>query len=65
MRADKYFAEKYGSRTKAAKAAEAGLILVNGKPVKPNDDVQEGQNVVFLQSSLQYVSDGGLNLSAQ
>ena len=62
MRADKYFAEKFGSRTKAAQAAEAGLILVDGKPIKPKDEVKEGQNVVFLQKSLQYVSNGGYKL---
>ena len=34
MRADKFFAEKFGSRTKAAEAIERGLVLVNGKPVR-------------------------------
>ncbi|MBR2903685.1 MAG: TlyA family RNA methyltransferase [Clostridia bacterium] len=62
MRADKYFAEKFGSRTKAAKAAETGLILVNGRPIKPNDEIKEGQEIVFLQPSLRYVSDGGYKL---
>lgn len=62
MRADKFFAEKFGSRTKAAQAAEAGLILVDGKPVKPKDEVKEGQEVVFLQQTLRYVSAGGYKL---
>lgn len=39
MRADKFFAEKFGSRTKAAEAIERGLVLVNGKPVRPKDEV--------------------------
>ena len=62
MRADKFFAEKFGSRTKAAQAAEAGLILVDGKPVKPKDEVNEGQEVVFLQDNFKYVSNGGFKL---
>ena len=57
-----FFAEKFGSRTKAARAAEAGLILVDGKPVRPKDEVEEGQEVVFLQENLKYVSNGGYKL---
>ena len=34
MRADKFFAEKFGSRTKSAEAIEKGLVLVNGKTIK-------------------------------
>ena len=41
MRADKFFAEKFGSRTKAAEMIEKGLILINGKPIKPKTEVSE------------------------
>lgn len=30
MRADKYFAERYGSRTKAAEAIERGWVITPG-----------------------------------
>ena len=39
MRADKYFAEKFGSRTKAAEAIEKGLVLVNGAPIKAKTEI--------------------------
>ena len=35
MRADKFFAEKFGSRTKAAEAIEKGLVLVTARKLKP------------------------------
>lgn len=61
MRADKFFAEKFGSRTKAAQAIEAGIVLVDGKPIKPKDEVKEGQEVRFVEQ-LKYVSNGGYKL---
>lgn len=35
MRADKYFSEKFGSRTKAAEAIERGLVLKTGNRFDP------------------------------
>ena len=49
MRADKFFAEKFGSRTKAAEAIERGLVLVNGKPVRPKDEVAPSDDFRFIQ----------------
>ncbi len=63
MRADKFFAEKFGSRTKAAEAIEKGLVLVNGKPVLPKTDVKEGDDVQFPQAEEYFVSNGGYKLS--
>ncbi len=62
MRADKYFAEKYGSRTKSAEAIEKGLVLVNGKVIKPKDEIQETDVVTFLDGVQTYVSNGGYKL---
>ncbi|MBQ8428324.1 MAG: TlyA family RNA methyltransferase, partial [Clostridia bacterium] len=62
MRADKFFAEKFGSRTKAAQAIESGLVLVNGKQIKPKDEVKGGQEILFLESQFRYVSNGGYKL---
>lgn len=62
MRADKYFAEKFGSRTKSAEAIEKGLVLVNGKAVKPKDEIKETDEVVFIDNVQTYVSNGGYKL---
>ena len=48
MRADKYFADKFGSRTKAAEAIEKGLIVVNGKQIKPKSDVTYEDDISFI-----------------
>ena len=50
MRADKYFAEKYGSRTKAAEAIEKGWVLVNGKKIRPKDEIKE------IRKMMDYIS---------
>lgn len=63
MRADKYCAEKYGSRTKAAQAIVRGEVLVNGKTVRPADEIGEKDEVVFLAPQEHYVSNGGYKLS--
>ena len=47
MRADKYFAEKFGSRTKAAEAIEKGLVLIGGKRIRPKDEVKEDEEISF------------------
>ncbi len=62
MRADKYFAEKYGSRTKAAEAIERGLVLVNGKPIKAKTEIKENDVITFVEAEEQFVSNGGYKL---
>lgn len=62
MRADKFFAEKFGSRTKAKAALEKGLVLRFGKLVSPTDSVNETDNFIFL-SAESYVSGGGKKLA--
>lgn len=61
MRADKFFAEHFHSRTKAAEALEKGLVLRKGKALKPADRVEEGEEFTFLDD-LRYVSNGGYKL---
>ena len=63
MRADKYFAEKFGSRTKAAEALEKGLVLVNGRPPKPKEEIRETDEIVFIAPDEYYVSNGGYKLA--
>ncbi len=63
MRADKFFAERFGSRTKAAEAIEKGLVLINGKPIKPKTEVLETDTVSFVDSEENYVSNGGYKLA--
>lgn len=63
MRADKYFAEKFGSRTKAAEAIEKGLIQINGKTPKPKDEIRETDEIVFITPDEYYVSNGGYKLA--
>lgn len=63
MRADLFFKDKFGSRTKAAEAIEKGQILVNGKPIRPKDEVKEGDEVAFLIPEEVYVSNGGYKLA--
>ncbi len=63
MRADKFFAEKFGSRTKSAEAIEKGLILVNGKTIRPKDEIKEKDEIVILTASERFVSNGGYKLS--
>lgn len=62
MRADKYFAEKFGSRTKAAEHIEKGLVLINGKRVKPKDEIKETDVITFIDNVQTYVSNGGYKL---
>lgn len=62
MRADKFFAEKYGSRTKAAEAIEKGLVLVNGKEIKPKHEVNEEDLITFVEAVETFVSNGGYKL---
>ena len=62
MRADKVFSEKFGSRTKAAEAIEKGLVLVNGKPVKPKTEIKETDVITFVEAEVSFVSNGGYKL---
>ena len=62
MRADKYFAEHFGSRTKAAEALERGLVLINGKPVKPKTEIKETDVFTFVEATELFVSNGGYKL---
>ena len=62
MRADKFFADKYGSRTKSAEAIERGLILVNGKPIKAKTEIKETDTITFIEAEESFVSNGGYKL---
>lgn len=62
MRADKYFAHKFGSRTKAAQALRKGIVLQNGKPISPDTEVREGDAFFFLQEE-SFASNGGYKLA--
>lgn len=62
MRIDKYLADKYGSRTKAAQAVEHGYVLVNGKAVNPSFNVDENDDINFIKADESYVSLGGYKL---
>ena len=61
MRADKYFKEYFGSRSKAQNALGRGLVLRRGKPLSPSDEVREGDEFTFLEGD-RFVSNGGLKL---
>lgn len=63
MRADKFFAERYGSRTKAQTVLARGLILKNGKPLAPDGEVNGTERFTFLESEQNYVSNGGYKLA--
>lgn len=63
MRLDKYLTEKYRSRTKAANAISAGLVLVNGKKVNPSYEIKQTDSVEFLNPEENFVSAGGFKLS--
>jgi 23S rRNA (cytidine1920-2'-O)/16S rRNA (cytidine1409-2'-O)-methyltransferase len=63
MRIDKYIAEKYASRTKAAEAVEQGLVLVNGKTVSPSYDIKDTDVITYCQPKELFVSNGGYKLS--
>ena len=63
MRADKFFAEKFGSRTKAAEALEKGWVVVGGKVLRPKDEVPECAEIVFMEDGNRFVSNGGYKLA--
>ena len=63
MRADKYFAEKFGSRTKSAEAIEKGLVLVNGKKIRAKDEIKETDVITYIEAEESFVSNGGYKLN--
>ena len=63
MRADKFLSEHFGSRTKAAEAVERGLVLVNGKPIKPKTEIKETDVLTFVEAEEVFVSNGGYKLN--
>jgi 23S rRNA (cytidine1920-2'-O)/16S rRNA (cytidine1409-2'-O)-methyltransferase len=63
MRADKFFAEKFGSRTKAAEAIEKGWVLVNGKTIRAKDEIKDFDEIVFVEIGDRFVSNGGYKLA--
>ncbi len=63
MRADKYFAEVFGSRTKAAEAIEKGLVLVNGREIKAKTEIKDTDVISFIQAEEYFVSNGGYKLN--
>ena len=63
MRADKYFAEQFGSRTKAAEAIEKGWVLINGKQIKPKTEILETDEISIVSTEERFVSNGGYKLS--
>jgi 23S rRNA (cytidine1920-2'-O)/16S rRNA (cytidine1409-2'-O)-methyltransferase len=62
MRLDKYLAEKYSSRTKAAEAIEKGLVLINDKTVNPSYELKESDKITFCKPDVHFVSNGGYKL---
>lgn len=58
MRADKFFAEKFGSRTKAKERLLRGLIYANGHRISPDSEVTGGENFRFIEEN-SFVSRGG------
>lgn len=63
MRLDKYLADRFNSRTKAAQAIREGLVLINGKTVSSSYDYKYGDEISFIQPAEQFVSNGGYKLS--
>ena len=62
MRLDKYLANVFGSRTKAAAAISEGLVLVDCKRVAPSYDYNENENLQILKAKESFVSVGGFKL---
>lgn len=58
MRADKFFAEKFGSRSKAKEKLLRGLIYANGRQLSPDSELTGGESFQFLEEN-DFVSRGG------
>ncbi len=63
MRIDKYLAERYPSRTKAAEAVSQGFVLVNGEKVAPSYEVKDNDIITFPRRDEEFISNGGYKLS--
>ncbi len=63
MRADKFFTERFGSRAKAAEALKEGLVLRDGRPLSPADEVRAEDGFLFLTRREEFVSNGGYKLA--
>ncbi|HBN12668.1 MAG TPA: TlyA family rRNA (cytidine-2'-O)-methyltransferase [Clostridiales bacterium] len=63
MRLDKYLAERFGSRTKAAAAISEGRVYVNGKSVAPSYEYKESELIEITEAAESYVSAGGFKLA--
>lgn len=61
MRLDKFLAESFSSRTKAARAIEKGLVTVNGKKEAPSFEVRGDEDIVVKEEAA-FVSEGGQKL---
>ena len=61
MRADKFFANRFGSRTKAKEALEKGLVTRDGKRLSPSDEVSDGDSCA-VSEFFGFVSNGGYKL---
>lgn len=62
MRLDKFLADRYGSRTKAAAAIAKGLVILNGKVASPSTEYNGGV-LEISESEENYVSLGGFKLA--
>lgn len=62
MRLDKYLAEKFGSRNKAAAAIDRGVVTVNGVRRPASYEVKEGDAVEVAEDKISFVSAGGYKL---
>ncbi len=62
MRIDKYLADSFGSRTKAAAAVEKGLVTVNGKIVSAAYEVKDCDEIKIEKAEQSFVSAGGFKL---
>ena len=62
MRLDRYLAEKFGSRNKAAAAIERGIVRVNGMIRPASYDVKEGDVIDVAEEGISFVSAGGYKL---
>ncbi len=58
MRADKFFAEKFGSRTKAKDRLLRGLIYADGKCLSPDSEITGGESFQYAEET-SFVSRGG------
>ena len=61
MRADKYFADKFGSRSKAKEKLLRGLVRIHGKPLAPDSEVTGDEEFIFKEETT-FVSRGGAKL---